>query len=249
MKNIKTFKQHNETLLNESLSFDTLKNILNKLSKSVDTKKVANLVIPNKKLLTPYLNKYVKDGVIMADLIYEDFSKLNFRANEAWGDYADDSSNHPVLRFLYKLFYRWPKNFIMGVWEVFYDMVIDTWGESKIMSIFAGMLWLLVGILVYLLGYLTYSVVEHEISGLDKGIVKEEKFDPGHYEVRVHVISNGKTTSTYTTNDWVPDTWYIEVEGDGRKEVWYTYNSEVGKSVDVGDEVVNNDDWTWGETK
>jgi hypothetical protein len=46
------------------------------------------------------------------------------------------------------------------------------------------------------------------------------------------------------------DTWYIEVVGEnGRKEVWYTYNGSVGKSIEKGQEVHNDDNWTWGETE
>ena len=51
---------------------------------------------------------------------------------------------------------------------------------------------------------------------------------------------------TYTTSDWVPDAWFVEVEGEsGRVETWQTYNREVGSSVNTGDKVINDDNWTW----
>jgi hypothetical protein len=148
MRYIKSYTQ-----LNESAGSDILETLLDKFSKKVDSKKLAELILPNKDILLPYYKKYVKDGVINADMIYSDFSKFNFKANEGYWDpkdYADDENNHPVLRFLYKLFVRWPKSFITGIWEVFYDTVIDTWRDSKFMSILASIAWILTALLVYL---------------------------------------------------------------------------------------------------
>jgi hypothetical protein len=246
MRYIKSYTQ-----LNESAGSDILKTLLDKFSNNIDSKKLAELILPNKDILLPYYKKYVKDGVIQADMIYSDFSKFNFKANEGYWDkdYADDKNNHPVLRFLYKLFVRWPKNLITGIWEIFYDTVIDTWKDSKFMSILMGVLWILTAMLIYLLGYITYSVVEHSINGLESGIVKSEGFKPAHYELRPHTITNGKTTTTYYTNDYIPDTWYIEVEGEnGRVETWQTTNSQVGENIEEGDQVINDDNWTWCET-
>ena len=247
MKYLQTYSQ-----LNESNGYDILTNLLNKFSKKIDAKKLTSLILPNKNLLMPYYNKYVKNGVINADDIYRDFKRLNFTANEGHYDYdyADNYKSNPILRFLYKLFVRWPKNIITGIWELFYDTVIETWHDSKLAGIVASILWLVVGIFVYLLGYFIYSGIEHEINGLENGKVSKESFEPGHYEARVHTINTGKETITYTSNDWVPDTWYVEVVGeDNRREVWYTYNHKVGDSVEVGDEITNDDNWTWRETK
>jgi hypothetical protein len=244
MRYIKSYEQ-----LNESTSSDTLKSLLDKFSNKIDSKKLAELVITNKDILIPYYKKYVKDGVVNADMIYSDFSKFNFKANEGYwndDDYADDENNHPVLRFLYKLFVRWPKNFITGVWSIFKDTVIDSWRDNKFISIMMSVLWIISSILIYLLGYLTYSLIEHEVSGLDSGIVKAEDFKPAHYESHIHTVSNGNSTMTYTTSDWVPDAWFVEVEGEsGRVETWQTYNREVGSSVNTGDKVINDDNWTW----
>lgn len=248
MKHLKTYSQ-----LNESKVYDILNSLLDKFSEKLDTKKLAGLILPNKDVLLPYYSKYVKNGAIDVDAIYSDFSRFNFKANEGYGDpvdYADDKNNHPVLRFLYKLFVRWPKNFIKGVWEFFYDTVVETWSDSKIMSILAGVMWIGTAILVYLLGYVTYTVIEHSISGLESGKVVEEKFEPGHYELHSHTIIVGKVVSSYTTNDWVPDTWFVEVVGEnGRKEVWSTYNQSVGRNTKIGQEVINDNDWTWSETE
>lgn len=246
MRYIKSYTQ-----LNESTGFDILNPLLDKFSKNIDSKKLADLILPNKDILLPYYKKYVKDGVIQADMIYSDFSKFNFKANEGYwdADYADDQDNHPVLRFLYKLFVRWPKNFITGVWGLFYDTVIDTWRDSKFVSILASILWIAAAILVYLLGYLTYSLVEHSMNGLETGIVKSEEFRPAHYETHVHTTTVNNMTSTYTTSDWVPDTWYVEVEGEnGRVETWQTINPQIGEATKEGDIVNNDDNWTWCDT-
>jgi hypothetical protein len=246
MRYIKSYTQ-----LNESTGFDILNPLLDKFSKNIDSKKLSELILPNKDILLPYYKKYVKDGVIQADMIYSDFSKFNFKANEGYwnDDYADDQDNHPVLRFLYKLFVRWPKNFITGVWRLFYDTVIDTWRDSKFVSILASILWTVAAILVYLLGYLAYSLVEHSVNGLETGIVKSEEFRPAHYETHVHTTTVNNMTSTYTTSDWVPDTWFVEVEGEnGRVETWQTINQQIGESTKEGDKVTNDDNWTWCDT-
>lgn len=250
MKHIKTYQQ-----INESKGSDILVDLLDKFSKKIDAKKLYNLLLPNKELLLPYYKKYCKGGVINADMIYADFSKFNFKANEDhyYGDkedYADNEDNNPLLRFLYKLFARWPKNFILGVWEIFYDTVIGSWRDSKAISIMMGFMWIMVALLVYLLGYITYQFTEHAISGLEKGKVETEQFQPAHYEQVPHTMIVGKTTVTYFTNDYIPDKWHIEVVGDnGREEMWYTYNRSVAKHIKRGQEVTNDDDWTWEETE
>jgi hypothetical protein len=220
---------------------------MSSFSKKIDGKKLSSLILPNKDLLIPYYKKYVQNGVINADAIYDNFSKFNFSSNES---YSDDESNNPILRFLYKFFVKWPKSFISGIWELFKETVIDEWRFSKTSSIIAGMLWLIVGIFAFLLGSITYSLIENEINGLKSGKVTEESFKSGHYEVHLHTIIVGKSKRVYTTTDWVPDSWYVEVVGEnGRKEVWYTHNDKVGKTTKVGQEVVNDDDWTWTGTE
>jgi hypothetical protein len=246
MRYIKSYQQLNEST---SIGSDLLNSLLDKFSTKVDTKKLAELILPNKNILLPYYKKYVRDGVINADMIYSDFSKFNFSANES-DDYADDKNNHPVLRFLYKLFVRWPKNFISGLWNLFGETVIASWKEGdKVMAFFMIAMWTSVAIVVFALGYATYAFIEHSINGLESGVVDGEEFRPGHYEVHVHTIRSGKSTTTYTTNDWVPDTWYIKVVGEnGRIEMWSTNNSKIGLGTEPGDKVINDDDWTWCET-
>jgi len=252
MKYLKTYQQ-----INESKGSDILKDLLDKFSKKIDGKKLAELLIPNKNLLLPYYKKYCINGVINADMIYVDFSKLNFKANEGYWDpedYADDKENNPLLRFLYKLFVRWPKSFITGLGSIFYDTVVDTWKDNsfvgKLLSVMMSILWVGVAIFVYIIGYITYEFTEHAIRGLDKGKVETEKFEPAHYEQVPHTMMVGKTTMTYYTNDYISDRWHIEVVGDnGREEWWHTYNGDVAKNITKGQEVTNDDDWTWEGTE
>jgi len=251
MKHIKTYQQ-----LNESKNEDILKPILDKFSSKIDMKGLTEFLLPNKELLKNHYMKYVKNGVIDANAIHSDFSKFNFSANESWyrkNDYADDTDNNPILRFLYKLFVRWPKSFVSGIWEFFHDTVIESFkdgGMGIVMGFFALLMWIVVAILVFLLGVLIAQTIEWGMNGLDKGKVKTElRFEPAHYELHTHTINTGKTFYTYTTNDYVPDKWHTQVEGEnGRIEQWVTYNHSVGDTTKVGQEVKNDDNWSWEGT-
>jgi hypothetical protein len=253
MKYLKTYQQ-----INESKGSDFLEGVLDKFSKSIDSKKLSEFITPHKEFLRPYFDKYVKNGIINADLIHSDFSKLNFKANESWGrddDYAYDTDNNPVLRYLYKFFVRWPKSFVKGIWEFFHMTVIETFkdgGMGVVMSMFMSMMWVLAAILVYLLGMLMYQVTDYAFNGLEKGKVKTEiKFEPAHYEDHVHTIIVGKVTTTYITHDWEPNKWHTQVQDENGKRVenWVTYNKEVGEHTKVGQEVVNDDNWSWEGTE
>ena len=57
MRYIKSYTQ-----LNESTGSDILKPHLDKFSNKVDSKKLAELILPNKDILLPYYNKYVKNS-------------------------------------------------------------------------------------------------------------------------------------------------------------------------------------------
>lgn len=255
MKYLKTHQQ-----LNESKGENILKDLLDNFSKKVDTKKLSEFVTPHKEFLKPYFNKYVENGVIDAELIHSDFKKLNFTAstNESWyrdDDYADNTDNNPILRFLYKFFVRWPKSFVKGLWEFFYDTVIETFkdgGMGIVMSFLMLLMWVGTAILVFILGVFTYQVTDYAFNGLDKGVVKTEvRFEPAHYEDHVHTMIIGKTTTTYVTHDWEPDKWHTQVQEEGGKSVenWVTYNKEVGEHTNVGQEVNNDDNWTWEGTE
>jgi len=244
MKHLKTYSQ-----INESKQSDLVESLLSIFSKKIDAKKLSNLLLPNRELLLPYINKYCKGGVINGDLIHEDFKKLNFTANES-NDYADDTSNNVILRLLYKMFVRWPKSLVKGIADMFYETVIENWKYDKFVSIMASIMWLGAAILIYILGYFVYSITEHEISGLKKGIVKSEDFQAAHSETTMQTVIVGKTTMSIPQTRWINDRWFIEVEGsNGRKEVWVTYNKQRGENIQNGQEVINDKDWTWEETE
>ncbi len=54
MRYIKSYTQ-----LNESTGFDILNPLLDKFSKNIDSKKLSELILPNKDILLPYYKKYV----------------------------------------------------------------------------------------------------------------------------------------------------------------------------------------------
>lgn len=249
MKHLKSYHQ-----LNESKGEDILKSILDKFSTKVDMKRLVEFILPNKEVLKPYYLKYVKNGVIDAGMIYNDFSKFNFSANESWiWDYAEDEDNNPILRFLYKLFVRWPKNFIKELWEIFHDTVIDSFKEGGMgiaMSFFGLLTWIGVATIVFLLGVLTVHAIDWGINGLDKGKIKTElRFEPAHYETNIRIMYIGKIRHTYTTNDYVQDRWHTQIEGEsGRVEQWTTYNHEIADTLKVGQEVSKDDNWSWEKT-
>ena len=252
MKYIKTFNQINESNENKTLLY-----FINKISKNIDTKSLFNLLLPNKNLILPYYRKYYKNGIINVDMIYSDFKRLNFRANESF-DYDsykwtrsdnENNENNPILRFLYKLFIKWPKNIVIGIWNAFKETVIDEFKDSEFLMGSVGMLlWIMVTVITILIGFFTYQFAEHEFNGLKSGRVKTENFEPSHYELHTHTILIGKTTSVYTTNDYVPDKWRVSVIGEnGREETWYTYNKDVANNI-VGKTINNDDNWTWEDT-
>ena len=245
---IKTFEQ-----LNESTDSSILDRLLNKFSK-LDANKLKKLLEPYKETIKKYYDKYVKDGVVDAQLIYNDFKRFNFSANErySWGDYADDKSNNPILRFLYKVFVRFPKNVISGIWDFFYTSVIESFREGDyFIGTIATFLWTMVAILVYVIGVFTYDATDWYFHGLESGkIIAELQFTPAHEQAVVHTVSTGKSSYSYVTYIHVPDTWTTEVEGEnGRIEDWSTTNSEIANKVKVGQLVKNDDNWQWVSTK
>jgi hypothetical protein len=254
MKHLKSYQQ-----INESKGSEPIKDILEKFSKKIDTKELVEFLQPYKMHIKKYYDKYVKDGVINADLIHSDFSRLNFTANEERGfrygdeDYADEDNN-PVLKFLYKLFVRWPKNFVTGLWHFFNETVIETFkdgGMGIVMGIFALAMWIATAILVFALGVFTYQFIEMEFNGLDHGKVESEvSFEPAHYEMTPHTMYIGKTTQTYYTNDYYPDAWHVEVEGEkGRIEKWGTGSERAANHARMGTEISKEDGWSWEWTE
>jgi hypothetical protein len=249
MQYIKTFNQ-----LNESNDSNTLEKLLSKFSENIDSDKLKSFLEPYKETLKKYYNKYSKDGVIDAQLIYNDFRKFNFSANERydWEDYADDESKSPILRLLYKIFVRFPKNFVTGIWEFFKETVIDSFRDGDIMlGVISSFLWAMVAILVFIIGVFTYQATDWYFNGLESGkVITELQFTPEHEQPIVHTVSTGKSSYTYVTYIHVPDTWTTEVEGDnGRIEDWSTTNPNLVDKVKIGTPVKNDNDWQWAGTE
>lgn len=252
MKHLQTFESFS---VNEKFDGgDFLSKLLNSFSKNIDMKKLQEYILPHKELIKGYYLKYVKDGVVDSQSMYNDFSKFNFSTNEGfYDDYADDLDNNSILRFMYKLFVRWPKTFIKGLWEFFHFTVIETFkdgGLGIVMSFFGILAWILTAILTFLIGFLIVEYVDLGMNGLERGKVKTElRFEPHHYELHTHTVFSGKSMFSYTTNDYVADRWHATVEGDnGRIESWVTYNQDLSKSTKVGQEINNDDNWIWNGT-
>jgi hypothetical protein len=246
----------------ESKTDDLVKNILDKASSKVDTKKIWNLLSPYKSYMDKLVKKYTIGGVIDSDKIYGDIKALQFGVSESrfsrssWSfrepeSYDRDENNNVVLRLLYRFFVRWPKDLITGLWELFNTMIIDeikdrNWFVATVNSGIA----IITSIVVYLLGYWTYQFTEHAINGLDSGKVQEIRLEPAHYETHYHTVRSGKSSYTYTTHDYVADRWHVDVVGDnGREEMWVTYSPEVAHHTRVGQTIVNDDAWTWEDTE
>jgi hypothetical protein len=251
MKHLKTYEQ-----LNESFVDDKMKLVLDKLSK-IDTKKIVEALLPYKKMLKPYYDKYYVNGVVRPDLVEADIRKFNFTAKTNEGlfddDYADEKSNPLILRILYKVFVRFPKSIIdliVDLFTVVYEYFKEgEWGWGLLGS--AGII--IGGILIWILGVFAYQCGDYLFNGLDNGVAKSgAQFEPAHYETHVH-HTGGKHSHTYTTHDYVPDRWHVEVQGLGeeshRTEKWITYNKTEGDGVWKGDTLTNDDNWTWEGTK
>jgi hypothetical protein len=249
MKHLKTYNQ----LINESKSEGILKSILDNFSKKVDSKLLGNFVRSHKDVLSKYKNKYSKDGIINADSILIDLKRFNFSANESYNDdYASNDDNNPVLRFLYKLFVRWPKNFVTGLWSLFKSSVVDEFGKygDKVIGSIALFLWIMVSLIVFLIGYFTYACTEHALHGLDKGkVVSEVSFQAAHEDMVPITTTCGNSTITTYTYIHVPDRWHVEVKGDnGRIEEWETESRNIADQAEMGVEITNDNNWTWEET-
>jgi hypothetical protein len=252
MKHLKNFEQ-----LNESIVGDKLKSVLDRLSK-IDTKNLVEALLPYKHLLKPYYDKYYVNGVVQPELIEADIRKFNFTAKTNEGmfdfDYADEKSNPLILRILYKVFVRFPKAII----EIIVDHFKFTYESFKEKDYTAGFLGLLVStvvvVVMWILGVFAYQCGDYLFNGLDNGVAKSgAQFEPAHYETHVHHVHSGKTSYTYTTRDYVPDRWHLEVQGLGedstRTEKWVTYNKDEGDGVWKGDTLTNDDNWTWEVTE
>lgn len=242
---------------NESGDADVVEPMLRKMANK-DTKGLVSALTPYRSLLKPYYDKYFVDGEIRADLIEADIRRMNFtaKANEEYSwdeDYGDKKTNPLVLRILYKVFVRFPKTIIEIIADWFKEMI----GEFRAGNIGSGLLQILIGaltaLIVYVMSILAYQCGDYLFNGLDKGVAKSgAEFEPAHYETHTHHVG-GKHPYTYTTRDYVPDRWHVEVQGLGeeshRVERWTTYDRQEGDGVWKGDTLTNDENWTWDGTE
>lgn len=251
MKHLKTYEQ-----LNESLVGDKIKSLLDKFSKG-DTKKLVEALIPYKHLLKPYYKKYYINGVVQPELIEADIRRFNFTAktNEGWfdTDYADEKSNPLILRVLYKIFVRFPKTLVEIIVEHFRNTIESFRDGDWGMGIVGVGITILSAIIIFITGIFAYQCGDYLFNGLDKGVAKGgAQFEPAHYETHTHHVG-GKHPYTYTTRDYVPDRWHVEVQGIGeeskRVEKWVTYDKKEGDGVWKGDILTNDENWTWEVTE
>jgi len=250
MKHLKSFEQ-----MNESLSSDKLKSVLDKLSKT-DTKKLVEVLLPYKSFLKPYYDKYYVNGIVQPELIYADIRKFNFTAktNESFDeDYDDDKSNPLIMRILYKIFVKFPKNVIDLISDIFKNIYESFKDGNWAMGLISSALVIIGGVLIWVLGVFAYQCGDYLFNGLEKGkALGGAEFEAAHYETHYHSYRVGKTTHTYTTHDYVPDRWHVEVRGiddKERVEKWVTYDKKTGDDVWKGDLLVNDDNWEWEFTE
>jgi len=250
MQYLQTFEQ-----LNESNKNELVKKLLEKFSK-LDINKLKKILDPYKDTLKKYYDKYSKDNVVDVQLIYNDLKRFSFTSERySWEepeDYADDTSNNIILRILYKVFVRFPKNIVTGIWEIFKETVIELFQEGEyFMGSLMSIIWVIAAILAFVISVYTFQFVDMSFNGLEKGTITSElTFTPAHNQPIVNTVSNGKTTYTYTTYIWVPDTWTAQVTGDnGRVEDWSTTNSNLVDHVKKGDHIKNDQNWTWTFTE
>lgn len=253
MKNLMTFKQ-----LNESKSVDDiLKTLLEKFEKGVDSKKLFQFLLPFKKEMDLLCRKYYKEGKIDADRIHSDLKSLSLMKEERGyyrEEYDENEANNVILRYLYKFFVKWPKNFVTGVWEFFEMTVIDTWHDDdilgKVLSFFSIIMWVFVGVLIYMISTWTFLFFDVKYNGLTSGKVERKSFERAHSETYYTTISTENSTITIPQTRWVNDRWHILVKGEkGREEYWVTYNPAASESVVEGSEVKKDDNWSWEDTK
>lgn len=213
----------------ESFDSNDLQKNLEKLSKIVDTKKLYFILKPYKKILRKLYDKYSTNGVINAQLIENDLNGVTL-VSEGFGD--------NILRKLGTILML-PINLIRSL----YNFIADFWHEGftgKFMAIF-------ISFVIFLLGFMFYQIGEHAINGIEIGIVNEIEFVPAHYETRTHTVSDGKgRTRTYTTYEYIPDTWKVEVRANnGRIEQWQTTDRSSGTSEHEEDIIRKTDEWDW----
>lgn len=233
-----------------------MEKILQNFEDKIDNTKLFEFLKPFKNEMDLLCRKYYKNGTIDANQIHSDLKSLSVMNEErSWGelDFDEDDNNNIILRYLYKFFIKWPTDFIKGLWDFFKVTVIEPWEDGiggKFISVMSMSLWILVGILIYVVSVWSFLFFDMKMNGLHSGKVTETQFEVAHQEQRSNVIMVGKTTIVqYYTVD-IPDRWHIQVEGEnGRVEDWVTYDKSASDKAQPGEEVTKNQDWSWEMTE
>lgn len=255
MKKLLTYQQLNES----NKASEVLEKLLQKFDEKIDTEKLFQFLLPFKKEMDLLCRKYYKNGTIDADQIHSDLKSLSLMKEEyEWykREFDEDENNNTILRYLYKFFVKWPRNFVTGLWDIFHMTVIETWQDDmmpilgKVMSMLMFIVWILVGIIVYMISVWAFLFFDMKMNGLTHGEVKKNQFEAAHIEHYSTTVYVGKVpvTTWHTRN--VPDRWHIQVTGEkGRIEDWVTYNPNASEIAQPGTEVKKDDNWSWEDTE
>lgn len=222
---------------NESFgSEDKLQSLLQKFGKSIDTKKLFEVLEPYKEKLRKLATKYSVDGKIDAGLIERDIKKFGLSTNEGLGD--------NIVLLLVRLI-NLPINLVRIIFYFFKNM----WEEADWAK---GLQTFIAAIMIFILSFYVYQVGEHVMNGISVGIINTEvKFTPAHYETHYHTYTDSKGNShSYTTQEYVPDTWEMDVRAsNGRIETWNTTDHNTGVNAHKEDVVKKTEEWEWVATK
>lgn len=187
-------------------------------------------------------NKYVKDGVILADKIEEDVRNLQFGVTEN----LDGENDNVIINMLYKFFYKWPKTVVEVIWSFFSEMVIDPLRRGSIWGFVGGsLITIIIAVVIFLFSAWTFYNVDWMFNGIERGRVERVEFVPAHDETRSQIIHDGNSTRTWYYTERVPDGWQIYVSDGNRVEVWLTHSPVLGNRTAVGDSVTNDIGWRW----
>ena len=223
---------YNESFSNE----DKLQSLLQKFGKSIDTKKLLEVLEPYKDKLRKIATKYTLDGKIDARLIEKDIKNFGLSTNEGLGD--------SIILLLVRLI-NLPINLVRIIFYFFKDM----WEESDWIK---GIQTFVVAVIIFVLSFSVYQIGEHAMNGISVGIINTEvEFTPAHYETHHHTYTDGKGHShSYTTREYVPDTWEMDVRAsNGRIETWKTIDHNTGVNANKEDVVRKAEVWEWEATK
>lgn len=250
MKHLQTYYQLNESINTSNF----MKKILENFDDKIDKSKLTKIVMRFKNDLYRLFTKYSENSKINADRIFKDVKSFNLTTESYWDpEYDEDQSNNVILRMLYKFFIKWPKNVVKFIWEMFYDTVIETWKwGSALDRIMSGLMlacWIIVGIVVYFLIYLSVMFIDMKFNGIEHGKVTDKVFQAEHNELVPVTIMVGKVpVTTYHTVHY-NDRWFVQVTNGDRVEDWVTYNRDLADTTSIGKEIDKIEDWSWSSTE